>query len=101
MDKQEHGRRLKAAMANQGLGREVVADAVEKGTRTVTNWTSGYSMPDDTDRAKLRRLLGHYDHPGDPVEAAIRSSGLIAWRQDAVLSEYRRHVHLQAAEDAG
>lgn len=96
MDKAEHGRRLRAAMASHAGGnRTTVADAVGVGVRTVTNWTSGKTMPSERERVLLRRLLGPYDQAGDPVELAVRSSELIEWRQDAVVSTYKRHLHEQ------
>ena len=101
MDKIEHGRRLKAAMAAKGKGRVDVADWALVKVRTVTNWTSGETMPSDKERAALRRLLGDYDNPGDPVEIAVRGSELIEWRQDAVLSTYKRNLHEQREERAG
>ena len=101
MDKVQHGLRLKAAMAGRRLSREQVADATGVKPRTVTNWTSGATMPDDRDREALRRLLGDYDNPGDPVEVAVRGSELHEWRQDAVLSTYKRHLHEQREERAG
>lgn len=101
MDKTEHGLKLKAAMAAKGYDRTTVADAVNVKTRTVTNWTSGATMPSDRERAALRRLLGGYDSAGDPVEVALRQSELYEWRQDAVLSVYKRNLHEQREERAG
>jgi transcriptional regulator with XRE-family HTH domain len=100
MDKAEHGKRLAAAMAARRKGRQEVADVTGRGVRTITNWTAGETMPSDTERAALRRLLGDYDNPGDPVEVAVRSSALMEWRQDAVLSVYKRNLHEQRAEEA-
>ena len=101
MDKEEHGKRLAAAMAARRMGRAVIADATNKDVRTVTNWTRGKTMPSDAERHILRRLLGDYDNPGDPVEVAVRSSELHEWRQDAVLSTYKRNLHEQRGEVAG
>lgn len=101
MDKHEHGTRLKTAMAARGMGRDVVADAADVKPRTVTNWTSGATMPSEKERAALRRLLGAYDDPGDPVEVAVRHSELVDWRQDAVLSTYKRNLYEQRGEAAG
>lgn len=101
MDKQQHGLRLKAAMAAQGKDRQVVADYTQVKVRTVTNWTSGATMPSDREREALRRLLGRYDDTGDPVEVAVRQSELIDWRQDAVLSTYKRNLYEQRGEVAG
>jgi transcriptional regulator with XRE-family HTH domain len=95
MDKVQHGLRLKAAMAAKGLGREDVATAAGVKPRTVTNWTRGATMPSDKERVLLRRLVGEYDSAGDPVEVAVRGSELQEWRQDAVLSTYKRHLHEQ------
>lgn len=99
--KREHGRQLKAAMASTGVDRETVADAVGRDVKTVTNWRGGSTMPDGKDRAILRRLFPSYDEPGDAVERAVRASGLIPWRQDAVLSFYKRNLYEQAADAAG
>lgn len=101
MDKAEHGRRLKSAMAAARVDRQVAADAAGVKTRTVTNWTSGATMPSEAERMALRDLLGPYDSPGDPVEVALSHSELIDWRQDAVRSEYRRHLQEQRKEVAG
>lgn len=101
MDKEEHGRRLKAAMARQRMDRQAVADFVGVKPRTITNWTTGTTMPDDGDRVALRELFPGYDDGGDQVESAVRSSELIEWRQDAVLSTYKKHLHEQRAEQVG
>ena len=88
-------------MARRGLKRADVAGYVEVATRTVTNWTTGQTMPSAIERERLRDLLGDYDAIGDPVEVAIRQSELHEWRQDAVLSEYKRHLYQQRAEVTG
>lgn len=98
MDKAEHGRRLKAAMAGKGSSRQDVAMAVNVDPRTVTNWTSGATLPSDAQRAALRRLFGSYDAAGDPVLVALGQSELVEWRQDAVRSIYRRHLAEQQEE---
>ncbi len=97
MDKREHGRRLKAAMASRGLDRQAISDATGYEVRTVTNWRTGKTMPSAKERETLRRLLGPYDAEGDPVETAVRSSALEEWRQDAVLSFYKRNLAEQRA----
>lgn len=101
MDKAEHARRLKGAMASQGKSRQVVADYTGHKTRTVTNWTRGETMPDDTTRAALRRLLGAYDDPGDPVEVAVRQSELTEDRQYDVVGYYKRRLREQREGVAG
>ena len=45
MDKAEHAARLRAAMATRNADRRVVADAVGVSVRTVTNWSTGATMP--------------------------------------------------------
>lgn len=101
MDKAEHGRLLKSAMARAGHDRTDVATWVDVKVRTVTNWTSGATMPTLAQREALRSLLGPYDEAGDPVEIAVRRSELHKWRQDAVITEYERHRHEQRREEAG
>lgn len=98
MDKAEHGRRLKSAMAARGFTREQIADATGVNVRTVTNWTTGKTSTPEMNKATLRRMLGEYDSTGDPVEVALSHSELTDWRQDAVRSAYRRHLHEQRSE---
>jgi transcriptional regulator with XRE-family HTH domain len=98
MDKVEHGLRLKAAMAAKRLARDDIATATGVKVRTVTNWTSGATMPSDRERAVLRRLLGDYDDPGDPVEAAIWASRLTEDRGHVVLGVYKRELRQQDEE---
>lgn len=100
MDKAEHGKRLREAMASRAMDRRVLADLLDVNVKTVTNWRSGATMPSAADRANLRSHLGRYDAPGDPVEVALRSSELVEWRQDAVLSVYKRNLHEQRGEAA-
>lgn len=88
-------------MAAKRYDRQVIADATGVNPRTVTNWTSGATMPSGVEREALRRLLGEYDSQGDPVEVAVRGSELAEWRQDLVLSHYKRNLHEQRAEAAG
>ena len=101
MDKAEHGRRLKAAMSRAGKDRQFVSDALNVGPRTVTNWTSGTTMPTPAQRDVLRKVLGRYDDEGDPVEVAVRGSELVEWRQDTVIGFYKRNLHEQREEATG
>lgn len=101
MENREHGRLIKAAMASRGLDRVTLADATGVKPRTITNWTSGSTMPSDRQRLALRQILGPYDSAGDPVEQAVRRSELVEWRQDAVLSTYKRHLYEQQAGATG
>lgn len=100
MDKAEHGKRLRAAMAAVPVTTGALADAVGVNVKTVGNWRNGRTLPDDTDRLTLRKILGPYDAAGDQVEVAVRSSELVEWRQDAVLSVYKRNLHEQRTEAA-
>lgn len=100
VEKLEHAARLRAAIAVKDLDQEEIAEAVGRGRRTITNWTSrtNPTMPSDRERAILRRLVGDYDNPGDPVEVAVRQSELEDWRQDLVLSEYKKNLGQQRAQ---
>lgn len=99
VDKSEHGRLLKAAMGRKAVARKTVADATNVKPRTVTNWTSGTTMPSEAEREALRVMFGPYDIGGDPVEAAVKGSELHEWRQDDVITQYKRHLHEQALEE--
>jgi transcriptional regulator with XRE-family HTH domain len=97
MEKQEHGRRLKEAIGRRAdVDRQVVADKAGVKTRTVTNWTSGETMPTPAQRDALRELLGDYDADGDAVEVALANSALTEDRRYAVLSTYKRHLREQS-----
>lgn len=103
MEKHEHAAMLRQAISESAdVSRQTIADATGRGYRTVSNWISESkpTMPSDKERAMLRRLLGPYDTPGDVVERAVRQSELIDWRQDAVLSVYKRNLHEQRGEAA-
>lgn len=100
MDKAEHASRLRAAMASRGVDRKVVADAVGVNTRTVTNWTTGTTMPDPNDRAALRTLFPAYDDPGDSVMVAIMGADLTEDRRYALLATYKRLLREQADDAA-
>lgn len=101
MDKVEHGRRLAAAMKAKGYNRQTVADAAQVKPRTVTNWTSGQTLPQKpSEWAALHALFGDYDSGGDPVEVAVRGSSLTEDRQLHVLSVYKRELREQDDEMA-
>jgi hypothetical protein len=97
-EKQAHADALRKAIEESEHSREDIAVTLGRTYRTVGYWTSrtNPTMPSGTERATLRRILGPYDNAGDPVERAVRRSELDEWRQDAVLSEYKRHVQQQA-----
>jgi len=98
MDKETHGARLRTAMAARGMTRKDLASMVNRGERTITNWTTAETLPDDTDRAKLRRIFPSYDDPGDPVEVAILGSELTDDRQFLLIGTYKRMLREQAGE---
>ena len=93
----DHAALLREALARKGMTKQGLADAVSVAPRTVTNWLSASkpTMPSEADRVKLRKVLGRYDVPGDPVEVAVRGSRLIEWRQDDVVAHYKRHLYEQ------
>lgn len=95
MDKVEHGRRLREAMASRQETRAGVSEALNVAQRTVTNWTTGQTMPSDSQRALLRRLFPGYDDQGDPVEVAVLHSELTEDRQYFLLSTYKRLLREQ------
>lgn len=103
MDKQEHAEMLRRAIEESTHDRQAIADAVDRSYRTVGNWISPTSptMPNAAERKVLRTILGDYDHPGDGVERAIKKSELVDWRQDAVLSVYKKNLREQREERAG
>lgn len=96
MEKDEHGRRLATAMAARRFERPVVADATGVDVRTVTNWTTGKTLPSLAQRIVLRKLLGEYDAPGDPVEIAIMASELTEDRRYVLVGAYKRMLREQA-----
>lgn len=98
MDKQDHGKRLARAIGARGLSRTTVADHANVKPRTVTNWTTGATMPSEQERAALRDLLGPYDTEGDAVEVALASSPLEDFRRSRVLAVYQEQLHEQARQ---
>lgn len=100
-EKQAHGRRLVLAMARKPISNQALADALSVDPKTVGNWRNGRTMPSADQLVRLGQILGPYNLEGDPVELAVRQSALHEWRQDAVLSTYKKHLHEQRAEQAG
>lgn len=102
--RQEHADLLRKAIEEAGQGmRRTVSDSTGRSYRTVGNWTArtNPTMPSAAERATLRQILGPYDSTGDPVERALRQSELVEWRQDAVLSFYKRNLHEQEQAETG
>ena len=100
-EKVAHGKLLKIAMSRKEVNRQTLAAAVGVKARTITNWTSGSTMPEPRDRDALRKILGPYDTEGDPVEAALMNSELTEDRRHEVLALYKRLLRQQATEEAG
>lgn len=82
-------------MAGRGLSRDDVASAVGKRVRTITNWTTGSTLPDEIDRAILRRMFPGYDDPGDQVQVAVMSSRLTEDRKFELVGVYKRLLREQ------
>lgn len=96
------GQRLQAARKAAGYRtQDSLGDAIGTSGKTIRNYEGDKYRPPADALAKLRRLLGEFDVEGDPVEVAVRQSELIEWRQDAVLSTYKRNLHEQREERAG
>lgn len=102
MEKDEHAALLRQAMSELNVSRQEIADATGSSYRTVGNWISRKTptMPGDSDRAMLRKVLGPYDQAGDAVEKAIHRSELTEDRQYEVIGFYKRKVREQR-EEAG
>ena len=103
-EKQSHADALRKAIEESDHSREDIALALNRTYRTVGYWTArtNPTMPSGEERATLRKILGHYDSPGDPVEKALRNSELVEWRQADVLTTYKRNLYEQRqAEAAG
>lgn len=97
----DHAAALRRAMVLADVRQDDVATALGVNKRTVVNWTSrtNPTMPSETDREKLNRLLPGYAHQGDPVEAAIALAELAPFRQAELVAVYKRLLHEQALED--
>lgn len=102
--RQEHADLLRKAIDEAGPGaRQRVADVTGRSYRTVGNWAARAkpTMPSARERSLIRNVLGHYDAVGDRVERALRQSDLDEWRQDEVLSVYKRNLQEQERAAAG
>lgn len=101
MQKDTFGQRLQAARKRAGYRtQDALGDVVGVSGRTVRNYENDKTMPDLATLTRLRELLGEFDVEGDPVESAVRQSRLIEWRQNAVITEYQKHLYEQAREEA-
>ena len=101
MDREQHARALRLAMAGRRLRNQGLADLAGVSLKTVGNWISETkpTMPSEADRMTLRRIFPNYEKGvSDPVEAALAQTDLAVHRQRAVLAEYERHVYEQQRE---
>lgn len=99
MNSTDHAKLLRDAIATSAkYGRNDVADMTGRSYRTVSNWvsTTQPTMPEDKDKAILRRMFPGYDSSGDAVETALHRSPLIEWRRLRVLSFYKQQLSEQA-----
>jgi transcriptional regulator with XRE-family HTH domain len=95
------GQRIKRMREERHWSQEVLADYLGVSARAVGNWENDKNQP----RSRLGALEKVFkesleDRSGDPVEAAIRATELTEWRQDAVLSFYKRNLYEQREEQA-
>lgn len=90
------GERLAAARKRAGFrSQQALGDVVGTSGRTIRNYEIGKTSPDVVMLEKLHQALGNFDAEGDAVEAAIRRSELVEWRQDTVVGFYKRHLSEQ------
>ncbi len=101
MDDEEFGRQLRAARKRAGYRtQQSLGDVVGVSGRMIRNYEAGKHL-EPSMRLRLAKVLGEFAVEGEPVEVAVRSSALVKWRQDAVLTEYERHKYEQGREAAG
>lgn len=104
MEQTGFGDKLRRARKVAGYTQRQLGDAIGVSEKAVRTWETGQTASDRIDpasRVNLRKVLGDFDAEGDPVEVAIRRSGLVKWRQDRVISVYEEHVYDQGREAAG
>lgn len=88
-----YGSRLQVARKQAGYrSQQALGDIVGVSAKTIRNYETDVYLPPADMRERLRAVLGRFDATGDGVEVAIAQSELVEWRQDAVRSEYRRHL---------
>lgn len=101
MDQATFGKQLQAARKLAGYRSQAdLADVIGISARTIRNYENDKTRPDAGNLALLRQALGDFEEEGDRVESALRHSELRAWRQNAVISEYQRHLEEQRREEA-
>lgn len=98
------GARIRQLREQRRWTQQELGDLVGVHAKTISNWESGRNIP----RSSMGALTAVFKVDvtaeqvvTDPVEAAIRASGLIDYRQNLVLAEYQRQLHQQRAEEAG
>lgn len=82
------------------MTQQVLADLLGVTSRTVGNWENDKGSPRSRLGALEKVLQAPLGPAADPVEQAVRGSELVEWRQDAVLSVYKRNIHEQRVEEA-
>ncbi len=97
------GARIKRLREAKRWTQTDLADVLGVTAKAVSNWENDRNHPRGSMGA-LREAFGRQLEadeaaPVDPVEEAVRASALIEWRQDAVLSTYKRHIHEQQGEE--
>jgi transcriptional regulator with XRE-family HTH domain len=101
MEDKAFGERLALARRRAGYkSQAALGNIIGLSARTIRSYESG-KVPDAATLDALRRIVGPFDADGDAVEVAVRQSALIEWRQDAVLSTYKRHLYEQREPHAG
>lgn len=98
------GDRIRRLREQRRWSQQQLADALRVSTKTVSNWERGRNDPRNSLGA-IEQLFGvdlsAEPAVAEPVEAAVRASELHEWRQDEVLSVYKRNLQQQRAERAG
>lgn len=99
------GERIRRLREQRRWSQQQLGDLLGVSTKSVSNWERGRNIPRNSMGA-LSELFGvdieaPAAGPADPVEVALRQSELREWRQDRVLSEYKRNLYEQRTEAAG
>lgn len=95
------GDRIRRLREERRWSQETLGDLINVTSRTISNWETGKHVPRSSMGA-LEKVFGEAldgDQPADPVELAIKASGLADFRQTRVLSAYQEQVYEQQRED--
>jgi transcriptional regulator with XRE-family HTH domain len=93
------GERIKRLREERRWTQKKLAAKLEVSSKTISNWERGENMPRGSIGA-LEKVFAETiaGTETDPVEEAIKASPLVDWRQDLVLSAYRRNLREQDAD---